>query len=275
MRSGTPWRHKEKQGKTTPQESRITKNEGSWLEREKKNRNVFERKILPTKCDLSARFKGTLLRSCQRQTKNLVRHRAIGIKKAWQHFSYRSSSLFSKDQSNWVNSQHLQPIETESTGSTLNQSNWVNSHHFQTMKTEITSTTFNQSKLSQLTPLSANGNWYNWHRFHPIELSQLAALSSNQTEKHHFQPIELSQLGPLSANWNWVNWHHLRKLRQLAPLTANGNWDNWHHLQPMETESPGTTFSQIHLDGHYSTSKAVIFYLLWQTNEKKAARKDA
>jgi hypothetical protein len=49
-------------------------NEVDWKEK-RKIENVFERKILPTKCDLSARFKGTFLRCCQRRkTTILVRH---------------------------------------------------------------------------------------------------------------------------------------------------------------------------------------------------------
>ncbi len=75
--------------------------------------------------------------------------------------------------------------------------------------------------------------------------------------------IERNQLAALSANRNCVKWHHFQpsKLSQVAPLSSN------------RTKSTDTTFSQIHLAGHYLQIRYFLFIV--KEEWKKATRKDA
>jgi hypothetical protein len=66
-------------------------NEINWKEK-RKIENVFERKILPTSAIYQRGLKVLSIATANGRQKIQC---AIGIRKAWQHFSYRSSSPFS------------------------------------------------------------------------------------------------------------------------------------------------------------------------------------
>ncbi len=133
---------------------------------------------------------------------------AVGIRKTWKHFSYRFSSPFSKDQSNWVNWQHFQPIE-------LSQPAALSANLKLSQLAALSANQTESTEQSQLAALSVNQNWVNWQNFQSREiestgstfsqskLSQLAALPVNRTESHHYQPIETESTDTTFSQSNW------------------------------------------------------------------------